>query len=396
MDYLQPGRYSFPFSFTIPINSATPPTFKGEFGEIKYYLNGEIDRPGLRFNHRTYRPITIIDFVDTNMPHYLNEVTTRETKTICCLCCKSKPIILTAKIPATAWCPGEILPVEVYVDNGSTKVMNGILAAIDRSVTFSARGRHKYVNDRLTSTELNEHIDPESKVSHMLYLRVPPCCPSFGLGSGRIIELCYTLKITLKLPAGSFNLHTKFPIVIGSIPHATPPMFRDMLREGGESVGTPQTFAWCTPDAIANAAMGPNTPQSDPNALPAMPDFVDFESEDAEPQNLGGNINYVYFPMPNQYAAMSHMAAATTAAAVAATAGNENLPLLGPGPSAPPPPPSYPQGGYGGYPNPPPPPHGGMMPPPPPTGVNFSVTANGFSGNIFSAPSAFVPIPKEN
>lgn len=370
MDILPPGRYSFPFSFTIPVNSATPPTFREKYGEIKYYLNAEVDRPGLRFNHRTYRPITVIDFVDTNMPQYLNELTTLQTKTMCCLCCKSKPIVLSAKIPASAWCPGEIVPVEVTVDNGSNKPMNGIIAAIDRSVTFSARGKRNYINDRLTSVNLEERIDPESKAVKMLYLRVPPCCPSFGLGSGRIIELSYTLKVTLKLPAGSFNLHAKFPIVIGSIPHATPPLFRDMMAQAAKG----PEFTWCTADAIAGAAAGPSAP-ANPDALPPPPDFVDFESEEPEPQDMGGNVNYVYFPMPNQYSAYAQQAGPTY------TSNNENAPLLG--------------SGGAGYPQAPPPSSGPSAPPPPPTGVNFNVTASGFSGNIFSAPSAFAPIPDE-
>ena len=371
---LLPGRYSFPFSFTIPVNSATPPTFKAEHGEIKYYLTAELDRPGVRFNHRTYRPITMIDFVDTNMPQYLNEVSTLQTKTMCCLCCKSKPINLSARIPASAWCPGEIVPVEVTVENGSNKQMNGIIAAIDRSVTFKARSRSKYINDRLTSVKLDDHIDPESKLVQTLYLRVPPCCPSFGMHSGRIIELSYVLKVTLRLPAGSFNLHAKLPIVVGSIPHAFPPFFRDMYEAAAAAAAGPREpeYTWCTPEAIAGAAAG-GAPPASPDALPPPPDFIDFESEDPEPQNMEANINYVYFPMPNQYSAYTQQQGNVQPMR------GEQTPLLG-------------SGGGGAYQQQVAP----SAPPPPPTGVNFSATAGGFSGNIFSAPSAFVPIPDEN
>ena len=429
MDYLQPGRYSFPFSFTIPLNSATPPSFRERYGAIKYYLTAEVDRPGLRRNNRCYRPINIIDLVDTNNPQYLNEMTVRQSKTMCCMCCKSKPIVLTARIPASAWCPGEVVPVEVSVDNGSTKVMKGILAAIDRSVTFTARGSREYINDRLTSVSNDESIAPESNAQKTIYLRVPPCCPSFGLGSGRIIELEYALKVTLKLPAGSFNLHAKFPIVIGSIPHATPPLFREQKTRNLQG----PTYTWCNADAIARAAE-PETPRN-PDSLPPPPDFVDYEGDDPEPQNMGGSINYVYFPMPDQY--YSGVAAVTAAAAGPAyTSMNERTPLLG-GSSA-----AAADAAaaaainantaafntaaavnanaaafagadaatvaainantaavsainanaaaFAGA------AAASSSVPPPPTGVSFNASYNGFSGNIFSAPSAFAPIPKDN
>lgn len=369
MNVLPPGRHSFPFTFMLPINSAMPPTFREEYGEIKYYLTAEIDRPGIRYNHRTYRPITVLDFVDTNRPQYLNEMSNNQSKTMCCLFCKSKPIILTAKIPATAWCPGEILPVEVTVDNGANKPMNGLIGAIDRSVSFYARGSQNHKEDRLTSTKIDERIDPESKVVKMIYIRVPPCCSSFDLDSGRLIKLSYTLKVTLRLPAGSFNLHAKFPIVIGSIPHATPPLFRSMMSQ---PVKGPE-YTWCTADAIAGAAAGGQAPVN-PDALPPPPDFVDFESEEAEPQDMGGSINYVYFPMPNQYPTYGQEYTASYAA------GGERNPLLG-----------NDNRSYGqSYVEP------SAPPPPPPGGVNFSASVNGFSGNIFSAPSAFVPVPKED
>ena len=87
---------------------------------------------------------------------------------------------------------------------------------------------------------------------------------------------------------------------------------------------------------------------------------------------MEANINYVYFPMPNQYSAYTQQQGNVQPMR------GEQTPLLGSG-----------GGAYQQQVAP-------SAPPPPPTGVNFSATAGGFSGNIFSAPSAFVPIPDEN
>lgn len=348
---LLPGRYTLPFSFTIPANSLVPPSFEGGCGYVRYYFTAVIDRPGLHFSHRTYMPITVIDLFDTNRPEYLKEMAVQNSKTMCCCCCKSDPIFIIIRIPALAWCPGEVLPIKVTVDNGSDKPMRGIIGAIDSYATFKAEEHSRTSSGVVAFIKNEEPIAPKTKVSKILYLRVPPCCPSFGFDIGRIISLSYYVRATLIFPPRSFNLDVHIPINIGTIPHMKAPLFYEMVAS---TVEAQESYTWCTPEGIGAAIRGPQDAQTiAPDALPTPPDFVEFEGKEGEvPKNMGGEVNYLYFPMPNEYPRHAKDCEEIPMEEFGNTSSSQN------------------------------------------PKTDFSASTDGFTGNIFSAPSALAPVQK--
>jgi len=322
---IPPGTYSMPFSFVLPPTISYPPTFFGESGQITYVLKANIDRPW-KFDHKTYRPVTVLPFVDANHPSFAQELRRDDEKTICCCCCAQGPITASVRVPSAAWCPGEVIPLLVRVENHSKSQLQGVSCALDRRTRFYAHGHSTTADKRVESTRWPQSIAPQSTFEAQVLLRVPPCCPTIRLEASRIIELMYTLDTVIHLPSGSFNMHLRVPVEVATIPHARPPMF-------GQQQQAPPVYTWATPEGIAQAAA-----QAMAGQAMAPPPAYDDTFAEREPDfgHFQGAVQYVAFQMPEPSAppqpsmAMAAqklaettplIAAAATQAATASTTG---------------------------------------------------------------------------
>lgn len=314
-DLLPPGTYSLPFSFTTPPNQVLPPNFDSTDGKITYTLKANIDRPW-KWDHRTFLPITLLPVVDCNDPRYAVELNRQDEKTMCCCCCASGPIIATVRSPASAWCPGECVPFMVRIENHTKSEMSDISCAIDCETTCYAGHRSRSESKRLAEEKLGRPVPPNSDTTETLYVRVPSCCPSFSRQAGRIIAHEYWLHLTVHLPAGSFNMHLRMPVVMGTIPHMRPPLFREQM---GEQQQMP-VYDWASAERIAQAAA---QAAAQATAPPVPSEYQDAYTESTDPDvsTLGGKTEYVYFEMPK-----SNMQATVTVHALGG--GDERAPLL--------------------------------------------------------------------
>jgi len=312
-DFLPPGQYSLPFTFSIPPDMLLPPNFNTQYGEITYTLKANIDRPW-RYDHRCFLPITLIPVTDCNDPRYKNELSRQEEKTMCCCCCASGPIIASARVPAAAWCPGEMVPFFVTVENHTKSVLNDVTCSLDCTTNYYAGYHNKSESKRVAAQKLGRAIQPEGEIKETIYLRIPSCCPSFPRQVGRIISHEYWLHVTVHLPAGSFNMHLRMPCTIGTIPHMTPPLFREQQAEVQSQA---PVYSWANVQQIAQMAAA-----SAPPAAPSVPStYEDAYTESADPDasTLGGQMQYVYFEMPQP---------AAPAMGGPVSSGNERTPLV--------------------------------------------------------------------
>ena len=60
---LLPGKYVYPFEFTLPPN--IPSSFESDLGYIRYTIKGTIDRP-CKFDHETKTAFTVVTPYDLN------------------------------------------------------------------------------------------------------------------------------------------------------------------------------------------------------------------------------------------------------------------------------------------------------------------------------------------
>nr|CAD7607905.1 unnamed protein product [Timema genevievae] len=112
---LPAGDHSFLFTFSIPSN--LPSSFEGSFGYIRYTIKATLDRPW-KFNQDTKVALTVLAYRDLNMyPQLRTPLILGNTKTICCWCCQSAPMAITARVPFTGVVPGQDVPIIVDLDN---------------------------------------------------------------------------------------------------------------------------------------------------------------------------------------------------------------------------------------------------------------------------------------
>ncbi|CAG2057359.1 unnamed protein product [Timema podura] len=112
---LPAGDHSFLFTFSIPSN--LPSSFEGSFGYIRYTIKATLDRPW-KFNQDTKVALTVLAYRDLNMyPQLRTPLILGNTKTICCWCCQSAPMAITARVPFTGVVPGQDVPLIVELDN---------------------------------------------------------------------------------------------------------------------------------------------------------------------------------------------------------------------------------------------------------------------------------------
>ena len=143
---LTSGRYEFPFKFQLASDTILPTSFESDNGYIRYSLLARIHR-SWKFDHTTTRAITVNEIVDINTGHLTVPLSISDEKTICCLCCASKPISLSVKTDRGGYCPGESIALIMEVENHSNKRITSVEVCLKQMVVYNARGKRRVRNE---------------------------------------------------------------------------------------------------------------------------------------------------------------------------------------------------------------------------------------------------------
>ena len=233
---LYPGSYNFPFRFTFP-SGRLPPTFGNSTGSIRYGVEGRIGMGDPKFDHVIRVDVPLSEVVDTNIPQFQIPARAAATKTVRCWSCASGPITLTAETPRTGFCIGEAIPLNVHLENGSSRQVQ-ISATLYQKVSFKAEeycrtydrrplmhqsntlhleffaaGEYRAGDGRQVLSLLSGPMQPRSSStwSPEDELIVPLVEPT--LTSCDIINVAYLLIVAV---GSSCSVH--IPIVIGNVP----------------------------------------------------------------------------------------------------------------------------------------------------------------------------------
>ena len=214
---LNPGQYVFPFKFVMR-SDRLPSSVEGLCGKIRYEVEARICSTGLfHFDKKVLVIIQVVDRVDINDPALMNPAQFVEEKTICCLCCASPPISLTANVPRTGFCIGERIPFTASLDNSSGRAIS-LRAILGMIVTFRAER-----NLTRSTQELGAFQSPPVQ-GHTTFqwtpteqLVIPPAIPT--VANCGIISLHYYLIIQAIIPHAT-NATIYIPITVGNVPPA--------------------------------------------------------------------------------------------------------------------------------------------------------------------------------
>ena len=312
------GKYEFPFKFQLPSDLVLPTSFESGMlrsayrsarghGYIRYFLAASISRPW-KFNHVAKRAITVVESIDTNLPHLKQSLSSSNEKTICCLCCASGPISLSVMTDRSGYCPGESIAISTEVENHSSRRITAVQASVKQETVFFASGNY------MRKTKLIQRIQGPgmepggtSNWSNEL-LPIPATVPSIGT-SCRVLNVSYFLIVTLDVP-GAIDLHVTLPITIGSIPfRGTQP-----IANNTATVPSPQSCNWVPPPPAENSYPPPTGPPVIQNAYPPVAGTFNYAAA-YPPVNIGDDqytlgetqyapvygfvTNYQYAPPPS-------------------------------------------------------------------------------------------------
>ena len=213
---LPPGQHIYTFCFDIPRNA--PSSFEGAVGSIRYELHGRIGKGPLKFDHVVHRSVLVQQVVDMSNPRLLQPMRQEVQKTVCCLWCASAPIVLTVAVPKKGYRIGEILPIHVTVENGSSRRIS-LKASLDQSVVYIAGGKHRTSQKTLLLIRSDE-IAPHTPRDWDPALQVPST-EAIDEQSCSNIKMSYTLAITAIVPWG-LNLSAKIPLKLGYVQEQPP------------------------------------------------------------------------------------------------------------------------------------------------------------------------------
>ena len=220
---IAPGSYQFQFSLRFQADGPLPPSFQGTVGKIVYEVEAVIIKTAaLKFNTKfavelPYSPAIAAD--PSLTPGVLEPKILQVQKTLCCLCCASGPISMTARIPRSGYCigVGDTIPLEVDIENGSSRQIRQLRAILIRMVTYIAQGHHRPEPKNVLLVGSGTPIQPgNSSTWRPPPLSIPDTEPS--IATCNIINLGYILKVQAMITGVFIYPNVNFNLFLGNVP----------------------------------------------------------------------------------------------------------------------------------------------------------------------------------
>lgn len=176
-------------------------------------------------------------------------------KTFCCWPCKSKPLIMTAKIPKTGYVCGENIPVAIDIDNPTNTPIKEVKISLNLFATyFSQYPRIHTCVEKFplakVKTTLSEGVPKSTIIDVIRVPPTPPTCQTYC----KIIQLTYELHIESKVKGLHGAPSIAIPITIGNVP----------LIQCQHSVEHPILQSLPVPNSLGESDGFPSLPIVDP------------------------------------------------------------------------------------------------------------------------------------
>ena len=210
------GSYQYPFSLKL-IGNNLPASYEGTVGQINYTIEARVIKDGLLKRDTVCKTtIKVVNMVEINRPDLLQPKSMEVQKTLCCLCCASGPIVITACTSRTGYCiQQDSIPVEVSVENGSSREIRQVVASIHKLVYYTAQGRHRH--DSLdVATIASEPVPAHNTTVWKPPPLAVPDTPATSINCG-ILQVNYFLRVKAAI-SWAINPTINIPLVIGNVP----------------------------------------------------------------------------------------------------------------------------------------------------------------------------------
>ncbi|KAJ0174950.1 hypothetical protein K1T71_009091 [Dendrolimus kikuchii] len=214
--HLQPGHYSFPFEWHLPVSC--PSSFEGSWGRIRYQAKAVVDR-AFKFDQEKKAAIRVIAPIDMNLNPMCSEpIEMGITNSYCCWCISSGSSETVVKLPVSGYCPGQVIPLEVYCKNSSNFDIYKIKLTIKREIYFRAEHHpgNRTAEDEIAEIKTGE-VPGNTERSWTIEMEVP-AMDVYNFDNCRYIDVNYFFKATVVTGNCHEDGENTHRIIIGSIP----------------------------------------------------------------------------------------------------------------------------------------------------------------------------------
>ncbi|XP_063367877.1 arrestin domain-containing protein 3 [Cydia amplana] len=235
------------YSFTCALPPVLPSSFEGEFGYVRYTVKVTLDRPW-KFDQETKMAFTVINALDLNLnPSYREPIRMQLEKTFCCFCCASPPLSVDIQAPVSGYCPGQVIPLSVDIENKSNVQLHLVKLFLRKVVTYRATSPSTATKKcKEVVLTVQEGPAPAGSTKHWdMRLEIPPIPPS-NLVNCSIIDLDYDLKVECVVSGLHTNLKDRKYVTVGTVP-----------LTGGPHPSAPPAPAPSSPGQPAVLPLGP-------------------------------------------------------------------------------------------------------------------------------------------
>ncbi|OWF49831.1 arrestin domain-containing protein 3-like [Mizuhopecten yessoensis] len=253
---MQPGNYGYPVNFLLP--QVVPSSFEGGTGYVRYLIKAKVRIKG-GTDYRVQHPFTVIFMLDLNtIPEARLPAQMQDTKTGCCLCCKTGPVTCMIRLDKQGFVPGENIKINAEVTNNGTSSIHMTTVSLNMTTVFKAHGSTTS-RSKVLSTISHGAVGPrESDIwsgDQLLVLSTPP---SYLYGCS-IIDIQYSCRLAADMEGSLMDIKFDLPVIIGTIPLR--PLEDLPLQPPTMSYGQPSEPSWLPsndqqPDNIALNNMG--------------------------------------------------------------------------------------------------------------------------------------------
>jgi len=216
---LHVGSHRYKFACQLPRN--IPASLEVAYGSIRYNIKAVLDVPW-DVDKEFEIPITVRRKDDLNLePELKIPINCEESKTFCCLFCKTSPLMMTVIIPYSGFAPGQNIHITIFYNNKSYVEVSNTILTLNRHIKYTSQtpSRKTYVDSsKLVKMCIEEGVYASGSNKFERDLKIPEDLISSNSNYCKTIQVCYELQVEGGDPESNDNLVVRIPITIGSIP----------------------------------------------------------------------------------------------------------------------------------------------------------------------------------
>ncbi|XP_076127032.1 arrestin domain-containing protein 1-like [Alosa pseudoharengus] len=206
---LNNGSHTFPFTFVVPANA--PSTYFGNYGRTVFEIRAFVDLPHFSNGYKAERVFYIQKPLNLNTVPNIQDISySSVTKDFTYMFLKNGTIVLKATSDLRGYTPGQIIKLEMEIENRSGKSTSTVIASLIQKVTYKTK---RSINDlRTVAKVVGAGVKAKTEAKWKEQIIVPFVAHSTLEGCG-LITIEYYIQVSLKSPDVLLTL----PIFIGNV-----------------------------------------------------------------------------------------------------------------------------------------------------------------------------------